>query len=163
VNHRSRRGRLRRAPQSVAALTRAQAVDRIAAHLDTKDAYLLAIPPHRLREAATRLAAIPATVYYIDTGGDDLLAVTGPAGRAAVDLATRDAPPAMVTLAAVPARHAGRLPSLGIHPPCGAPHAFSVLSDDDEPLLWPKFLLDALELHDPGTAARIYMTRVDER
>jgi len=154
------RGRRRQAPPPVATLDRAQAVDRLAAHLTTRDAHLLAIAPTSLAHAARRLAPLTGTSYYLDTGEGDLLAVTGPAAAALLTRACRDKPPAAVTVAVVPARHVAALAALGIDLPQGAPHPFSVLGDQDGLMVWPVFLLDALERVDPAGHARILASLV---
>lgn len=154
MNRRTRRGR-RRAPRPVATITRTQAVDRLAAHLTTRDAHLLAIAPTSLAQAARRLAPLTAVTYYLDTGEGDLLALTGPAAAATLCLACRDKPPAAVTVAAVPARHVPALAGIGIDLPPGAPHPFGVLGDHDGLMVWPVFLLDALERVDPASHTQI--------
>lgn len=158
--HTTRRRGGHRPPRSVATLTRDKTIDRLAAHLTTRDAHLLAIPPGRLAAAAARLAAVPGTVYYLDTGEGDLLAVTGPSAARILGLAARDKPPAAVTIAVIPGRDVHRLPALGIHPPDNLPHPFSVLDNGDAPMVWPVFLLDALQRVDPGSYARILSSLV---
>lgn len=146
----------RRPRKPVTQISRQQAVDRLAAHLATRDAHLLAIAPQQLAGAARRLAPLTRVVYHLDTGKADVLAVTGTAAPHILAAACRDNPPAAVTVAAIPAADIHRMPGLGITLPA-AGHAFSVLSGQGS-LLWPVFLLDALKRVDPATYERIIAT-----
>lgn len=158
MSHRPARRTRRHQPHAlVATITRTQAVDRLTTHLARRDAHLLAIPPELLADAARRLAPLTRTHYYLDSGEGEVLALSGAPAPAILATAVQGGAAAAVTVAAIPNSDLHRLAGLGITLPDRLPHPFSVL-DSAGTLLWPMFLLDALQRTDPALRRRIVGT-----
>lgn len=140
---------------------REDVVDLLARHVAAHDAYLIAIPPSLLPAAARGLGMIREVSFFLDSAGTgDLMTAAGPgAGEAvAVTAALTQAP--LVSVAVVPKTVAAVAvcAALGLADMDDA-RELRALQADGEPMVWPRFLVDALERVDPVTAARIEASR----
>ncbi|WP_405423530.1 hypothetical protein [Streptomyces erythrochromogenes] len=132
-------------------IPRPTALERIAAHLDAQDHYLITSPPDTVGRLMQNLEDIPSWMAYVDNGSPTVLRTERPG---AVRLASRILAVATVIVVAktVPRRDL----MAAIDQPEGAPaQDVFVLTTPGGPTWWPVLFADALALVDPEAAAEL--------
>lgn len=134
-------------------LSRDTAVQRIADTLADRSSYVITLPPGAAETLAAGLAGIDDWTAYLDNGTDDVLTTSNLLALRLSQLTCPNAG-ALVIPKTVNRRSVGRLVNQPI-PPDGSKDVIVLTGHPGQPALWPLLFVDAIDLVDPITAARL--------
>lgn len=133
-------------------LARDRAVQKIAAHIADRDAYLVTIPPEALPRLSRSLDGLASWSAYLDNGTPVVLR-TSRAGALLVSDLLMETAGVLVVPKSVPAAALSKV--VGQEVPADGSQDLVVLASAVGPTFWPLLFVDALAVVDPRMAAQL--------